>query len=133
MSVSVMTRAAPLMVSAGWAWWKGSEKKQELVIYSDFLHNTKKFSMYRTINNFDNFAATDYGLQAMPKLREVSVHLKYLMHTPNFQGQDNKKFWMQLFKQSGAATGYRVQLLGFTAGSYIAVAVSVTYLANTSL
>jgi hypothetical protein len=27
------------------------------------------------------------------------------MHTPNFQGQDNKKFWMQLFKQSGAVIG----------------------------
>jgi hypothetical protein len=80
----------------------GIEKKLELVIYSDFLHNTKKFSMYKTSNNFDHFASSDYGIQAMPKLREVSVHLKYLMHTPNFQGQDNKKFWMQLFKQSGA-------------------------------
>ena len=75
----------------------------ELVVYSDFLHNTKKLSMYQTSNKFDDFASTDYGIQSMPKLREVSVSLKYLMHTPKFQGQDNRKFWMQLFRQSGAS------------------------------
>jgi hypothetical protein len=74
----------------------------ELVVYSDFLHNTKNFSMYRTSNKFDDFASSDYGIQVMPKLREVSVRLKYFMHTPKFQGQDNRKFWMQLFRQSGA-------------------------------
>lgn len=81
----------------------GVNKQLELVIYSDFLHNTQKFSMYRTGNKFDDFASSDYGIQAMPKLRDVSVRLKYLMHTPQFQGQDNRKFWMQLFRQSGAA------------------------------
>jgi len=58
--------------------------------------------MYRPSNKFEDFASSDYGIQAMPKLREVSVRLKYLMHTPKFQGQNNRKFWMQLFKQSGA-------------------------------
>lgn len=80
----------------------GISNTLELVVYSDFLHNTKSFSMYRTSNKFEDFASSDYGIQAMPKLREVSVRLKYLMHTPKFQGQDNRKFWMQLFKQSGA-------------------------------
>lgn len=80
----------------------GISNNLELVVYSDFLHNTKSFSMYRAINNFDDFSTSDYGIQAMPKLREVSVRLKYLMHTPKFQGQDNRKFWMRLFKQSGA-------------------------------
>lgn len=38
-----------------------------------------------------------------------------------------------LFKQTGATNGYRVQLLGFTAGAYLGVFANVTYLANTSL
>lgn len=80
----------------------GINNNLELVVYSDFLHNTKRFSMYRTVNKFDDFASSDYGIQAMPKLREVAVRLKYLMHTPKLQGQDNRKFWMQLFRQSGA-------------------------------
>ena len=80
----------------------GINNNLELVVYSDFLHNTKRFSMYRPVNKFDDFASSDYGIQAMPKLREVAVRLKYLMHTPKLQGQDNRKFWMQLFRQSGA-------------------------------
>jgi hypothetical protein len=80
----------------------GINNNLELVVYSDFIHNTKSFSMYKSANSFDSFAASDYGIQVMPKLREVSVRLKYLMHTPRFQGQDNRKFWMQLFRQSGA-------------------------------
>ena len=80
----------------------GISNALELVVYSDFLHNTKSFSMYRTSNKFEDFASSDYGIQAMPKLREVSVRLKYLMHTPKFQGLDNKKFWNLLFRQAGA-------------------------------
>lgn len=80
----------------------GINNNRELVVYSDFLHNTKRFSMYRASNKFDDFASSDYGIQAMPKLRGVAVRLKYLMHKPKLQGQDNRKFWMQLFRQSGA-------------------------------
>ena len=79
----------------------GISNNLELVIYSDFLHNTRNFSMYKASNNFNEFIASAYGMQAMPKLRDVQVHMKYLMHTPKFQGKDNQFFWQRLFKHSG--------------------------------
>ena len=74
-----------------------------LVIYSDFLHNTKDFGMYRGTYSFNIFASSDYGIQSIPKLGSVSIRMKYLMHTPTFQGGDNRKFWLQLFGAAGAS------------------------------
>lgn len=80
----------------------GIDRNQELIIYSDFLHNTKSFNMYKSTLDFDTFSLSIYGMQTMPKLTGVSVKMKYLMHSPRFQGDSNRRFWLQLFRQSGA-------------------------------
>lgn len=74
----------------------------QLVIYSDFLHNTKNFSMYSTSYSFEKFIRSDYGRQSMPQLPDVAVDMRYFVHTPKFQNKENKDFWALLFKKAGS-------------------------------
>lgn len=76
--------------------------ERRLIIMSDMLHNTPQFSMYRGLDDFESFAASDYGRKAQPELRGVDVELHYLINSPKLQTRRNLKFWEDYFNKAGA-------------------------------
>jgi len=75
---------------------------RRLVILSDLLHNTPRFSMYREQPDFAAFAATDYGRRVQADLPGVEVELHVLLDTPRLQTRRQLKFWEDYFDKAGA-------------------------------
>lgn len=76
--------------------------ERRLLVVSDMLHNTPRFSMYQGPADFAAFAETDYGKKARADLQGVEVELYYLMNSPRLQTKRNLAFWEDYFAQAGA-------------------------------
>lgn len=75
---------------------------RSLVVYSDMLHHTKEFSMFKTLPDYRKFIETAYGRRTRADLKDVIVELNYLMDYPHLQTRKQLHFWEQYFEQSGA-------------------------------
>lgn len=76
--------------------------ERRLVVFSDMLHNTSQFSMFRSQAAFPAFSATDYARTTQVDLAGVGVELHYIIHSPQLQTQRNNIFWEQYFEKAGA-------------------------------
>lgn len=76
---------------------------RSLVVYSDMLPNTKEFSMFKALPDYETFTETTYGQRTRTDLKGVRVKLNYLMNYPRLQTRKQLHFWEQYFEQSGAS------------------------------
>ncbi len=76
--------------------------ERELIIFSDMLHNTPQFSMYKGAADFAAFAGSDYGRKLTLDLRDVRVELNVLINSPQLQTKRNLAFWEAYFNKAGA-------------------------------
>lgn len=80
-----------------------ADGERRLVIFSDMLHNTNRYSLYRASNfDFDRFKRTAYSNEVRTYLPDVSVDLYYLMNQPRLQNNRNTEFWKSYFRNTGA-------------------------------
>jgi hypothetical protein len=75
---------------------------RRLIIVSDMLHNTPRYSMYHGSNDYRAFEASDYGRKMQTDLAQVEVELHYVLHSPALQTRRQLKFWEDYFSSSGA-------------------------------
>lgn len=87
------------------------EGEQKLVLFSDMLHNSKGYSMYRDKQNYEAFKKTPYASTVRTNLTGVSVELYYFINKAEKQKNMNVEFWKQYFKDAGAALE-RVESVG---------------------
>lgn len=85
--------------------------QRHLLIYSDMLHNTKEFTMYRSQLDSKSFLKSDYYQTIRPHLDGVEVQLNYLANRPKFQKNSNLEFWQRYFANAQAMV-VRVDTLG---------------------
>jgi hypothetical protein len=78
------------------------EGNRRLIIFSDMLHNTPQFSMYRGNADFQAFKDSDYGKKLAVDLKGVEVELRYIMNSPKLQNRRHLQFWEQYFSNAGA-------------------------------
>lgn len=76
--------------------------EKRLVIFSDMLHNTDQYSMYRQGVDYASFAETAYGQKSRLEMPNVKVELHYIMNSPNVQTKRNLQFWGEHFNKAGA-------------------------------
>lgn len=80
----------------------GNQSPNNLIIYSDMLHNTKHFSHFQaTSTSYEKFITTSYGQQVSPNLRGISISINLLMNNPNMQTNQLIQFWRELVKDRG--------------------------------
>jgi hypothetical protein len=75
---------------------------RRLIIVSDMLHNTPRYSMYHGSQDYRAFEASDYGRKMHTDLARVEVELHYVLHSPGLQTRRQLKFWEDYFSSSGA-------------------------------
>lgn len=73
-----------------------TDKPQNLVIYSDFLHHTSGFSLYRRPAKYASLVASPYGVKALPDLTNLNVTMNVLLNRPELQRDDLISFWRTL-------------------------------------
>lgn len=76
---------------------------RSLIVYSDMLHHTKEFSMFKALSDYSKLTDTPYGRRTRADLKGVRVELNYLMDYPHLQTRKQLHFWEQYFEQSGAS------------------------------
>jgi hypothetical protein len=75
---------------------------RRLIIVSDMLHKTAQLSMYQTMPEFEQFAATEYGRKMRAELDGVEVELHQVLNYPKLQTKRQLQFWESYFTRSGA-------------------------------
>ena len=75
---------------------------RRLIIVSDMLHNTPRYSMYRESHDYHAFESSAYGRKMHADLARVEVELHYVLHSPGLQTRRQLKFWEDYFARSGA-------------------------------
>jgi hypothetical protein len=80
----------------------GVKGPRRLIIVSDMLHNTARYSMYQGSQDYRAFEASDYGRTMHTDLAHVEVELHYVLHSPRLQTRRQLKFWEDYFSRSGA-------------------------------
>jgi len=94
----------------GGAWRKAGQRR--LVIFSDMMENTDKFSHYgkqNVLQNYESVASrVDYVRRTHPALRGAEVSVYYLLIPGDVPYQDgysreaHQRFWKDYFAQNGA-------------------------------
>lgn len=75
---------------------------RKLIIFSDMLHNTPDFSMFKGVPDYKSFSSSSYGERSNTDLSGVEVELHYLMKYPKLQTMKQLKFWEDYFEHTGA-------------------------------
>lgn len=75
--------------------------EKTLIIFSDMLHNTDEFSMFKPIPEFDEFLKTAYGQRTQTDFQNINVHINYLMNYPKLQTRKQLHFWEKYFEKMG--------------------------------
>lgn len=78
------------------------EGHRRLLIFSDMLHNTSRFSMFKKRIKYSDFEKTNYAKEMQIPLDGLEVELHYFMNYPEFQDGYNREFWKTFFKSAGA-------------------------------
>jgi hypothetical protein len=87
---------------------------KSLVIVSDMLHHTDKFSHYRSAPDFGQLKGTPYYRQLRSDLSGVKVTLLYL-HRPEASGRQTPahlRFWQAFFADQGAILAHFIPIEG---------------------
>ena len=81
-----------------------AQERRKLIVVSDLLENTARYSHYSTRPNFEEFRTSPYGASLMPSLKGVSVELVYLpnQRAQRRQGRAHLAFWHAYFTDAGA-------------------------------
>lgn len=74
---------------------------RRLIIYSDMLHNTKGFSLYKS-KNYDQFKNSNYYSELSFRLPDTEVDLYVFNTNPSLHKNNLIEFWKQFFKSKGA-------------------------------
>ena len=81
--------------------WKSNGKKN-LYLFSDMLHNTPSYSMFKIKdNNYDAFKKTSYAIKVKSNLTDVDVEIYRFNNHPELQKNGNSIFWQEYFKDAG--------------------------------
>jgi hypothetical protein len=75
--------------------------EKRMIIVSDFIQYTPQMDMYKSLPTYEAFSASSYGKKTSADLQGVKVEFHILLNTPNVQGEQLVKFWLQHIKQSG--------------------------------
>ena len=78
--------------------------RRKLIVVSDLLENTARYSHYTTTPDYQDFRRSPYGASLLPPLRGVEVELVYLpnQRAQRRQGTAHLAFWQSYFTQAGA-------------------------------
>lgn len=75
--------------------------ERTLIIFSDMLHNTDEFSMFKPMPEFEEFLKTAYGQRTQTDFQNVNIHINYLMNYPKLQTRKQLHFWEKYFEKMG--------------------------------
>jgi hypothetical protein len=76
--------------------------KKRLIVFSDMLPNTKEFSMFNGIPEFEAFMRSGYGRNTIAPLEGVQVTINILINYPELQTTKQVSFWEKYLENSGA-------------------------------
>ena len=82
-----------------------SAPKKRIIIASDMLHHTNKYSHYRDNISYKDIVETGYGVEVMPHLEGVHVSILYVVRsdTLNIQNRGHVRFWEEYTKSGGGS------------------------------
>lgn len=76
---------------------------RRLIVFSDMLHNTSRYTMFRKGIKYSDFEKSNYARELKTNLYGVEVELHYFINHPEYQkDMHNPKFWKSYFKSAGA-------------------------------
>lgn len=96
-----------------------AQKRQVLVVFSDFMQNTKQVSFYKGVPNSGAFLASNDFMQLKADLSGVSVLLVQIERPSAKDDNSLMLLWKQIIQAEGAATVCIASLQGFRMDSAI--------------
>ncbi len=83
--------------------YKSKAEEKRIVIISDMLQHTRRYSHYKTTPDFFNFNATPYSIEQKPQLSDVDVEILYLIRGKDIlrQNRGHISFWEQHVSTAG--------------------------------
>lgn len=75
---------------------------RRMLIFSDMLHHTSKYSLFKSKQSFEDFRKTGYYSQVKTFLPNTAIRLYILNTYPKYQKQRLIDFWKEYFKGSSA-------------------------------
>ena len=76
---------------------------RKLIVFSDMLHNTNRFSLYNQQQDFERFRKSAYAAEVSTQMPNVEVELNYFNNTPKYQKNRLTEFWMAYFRRASAS------------------------------
>jgi len=78
--------------------------KRTLIIVSDMMHHTSKFSHYKNRSSYEYFSEKSYAYEVATSLNTVDVKIIYLLRDKlgYVQGPKHLSFWKDYFEDMGA-------------------------------
>lgn len=73
----------------------------KIYFYSDLLHHTAGFSMFRAQYSYASFAQSNYGLRMLPNLNGIDIELNIFFLRPELQGSRLITFWREMVRDRG--------------------------------
>ena len=75
-----------------------------LIIISDLMQHTSKFSHYKNRSSYKYFSNKSYAYEVAASLNTVDVKIVYLLRDKlgNIQGSRHLTFWKEYFEDMGA-------------------------------
>ncbi len=79
-------------------------KERTLIIFSDMMHHTLKYSHYRNTIDYKYFSKESYADEVAASLNSVNVKIVYLLRDKleSIQGKRHLLFWEDYFEDMGA-------------------------------
>ncbi len=86
--------------------FREAEERRKLIVVSDLLENTARYSHYTTTPDYQDFRRSPYGASVLPSLHGVDVELVYLPNkrAHRRQGSAHLAFWQSYLTEAGART-----------------------------
>ncbi|QLE86522.1 hypothetical protein FLM48_16495 [Shewanella sp. Scap07] len=78
-------------------------ENKRIILVSDMLHHTSKYSQYRQNTSFNSFEASSYSLEVRPHLRSVDVEILYVVRAKDrkLQNRGHIGFWEAFVSNAG--------------------------------
>ena len=79
-------------------------EQKTLIIISDMMHHTSKYSHYKNTVDYEYFSKKPYAYEVSASLNSVNVRIVYLLrdNLGNIQGKRHLSFWEEYFEEMGA-------------------------------
>ena len=79
-------------------------KKRTLIIVSDMMHHTSRFSHYKSRSSYGYFSKKSYAFDVVSNVNAVEVRVVYLLRSKlaYSQGSEHLAFWEGYFEDMGA-------------------------------